>query len=135
MPVARVEAFARDLGVTLSASQRAKAEFVDGSITPPGTQVSNDGAISVKPSPFSLAALEARVQGELKIMAANGLVSGKGASEAATQIDVAPKAEHSGVVQLLRFRNLCADRAAVRVLRTNDLQHVVNLGHKPRATF
>ena len=74
LTVERVEKFATGLGVSLSKEQRAKAEFVDGTRTLVGIAVSKDGSIVVKETPFSMSALEASVQGDVKNMVASGLI-------------------------------------------------------------
>jgi hypothetical protein len=75
LTVERVEAFAKKMGVPLGNEQRAKAEFVDGTRTPVGTLASRDGNIIATKTPFSMAALESSVQGNLKTMVASGLIS------------------------------------------------------------
>lgn len=75
LTVARVEQFARNLGVTLSEEQRVKAEFVDGSLTPLGATMTRSGEHLVTHSPFTKPILEATVQGDLKSMITNGVIS------------------------------------------------------------
>ncbi|WP_219096213.1 hypothetical protein [Pseudomonas sp. UMAB-40] len=75
LTVERVEAFAKKLGVSLTKVQRAKAEFVDGTRTAVGTKVSHDGSIVATKNPFTMAALESSIQGDLKTMVASGLIS------------------------------------------------------------
>jgi hypothetical protein len=87
MSVSRVETFAKGLGLTLSPEQRAKAEFVDGAITPVGTAVSKDGALASTQSPFTMKGLESSVQGDLNGMLANGLIQRSGANTASSKVD------------------------------------------------
>ncbi|NWD57439.1 hypothetical protein HX878_22200 [Pseudomonas veronii] len=72
--VARVEAFAKGFGVSISKAQAAKAEFLDGNLRHDATTLKRGDTVVTK-SPYDFKDLEHAAQGELKAMVARGAIS------------------------------------------------------------
>ena len=85
--VARVEAFAKELGVTISKEQAAKAEFLDGNLRHEGVTQRGSNIEAAK-NPYSFKDLERSVQVEMNAMAERGAISLEKADGPANDISI-----------------------------------------------
>ncbi|MGO4801212.1 hypothetical protein ACEN2T_18180 [Pseudomonas sp. W22_MBD1_FP4] len=83
--VARVEAFAKGLGVSISEAQAAKAEFLDGNLGHRSATLKG-GDILITKTPYNFKDLEVSVQGELNAMVARGAISLENDAEPAQHV-------------------------------------------------